>query len=144
MNNYIKIKEERFQKEGCMYYFNAQHIYLNLNNKERCFFDFLCEKMDDTNGVTIDSNLKSSFIEFIEEITSNKKSIGIETVREYAKKLNKLKLILKVANSNFYYVNPKYVFKESIDKRKKLLKKLLFGNTLIEEEKNKLRSNPVV
>ncbi len=144
MDKYITIEGERFKKDSCNYYFNAQHIYLELSNKERCFFDFLCEKMDDSNRVLIDASLKLSYKEFIKLITSDKIKISIRSLDRFTIKINDSKLILKVANTKLYYVNPKYASRLSNLKRAKLIKKLLLGNKLTEEEKNKLRSTSVI
>lgn len=144
MDKYITIEGERFKKDSCNYYFNAQHIYLELSNKERCFFDFLCEKMDSENRVLIDASLKLAFKEFIKLFTSNIITTSIRSLDRFVIKLDDSKLILKVANTKLYYVNPKYASKLSNLKRAKLIKKLLLGNKLAEEEKNKLRSTPVI
>ena len=144
MDKYITIEGERFKIDGCKFYFNAQHIYLNLSNKERCFFDFLCEKMDNSNRVIVDASLKLAYKEFIELITSDKIKIVVRSLDRFVIKLDDSKLILKVSNTKLYYVNPKYASKLSNVKRAKLIKQLLLGNKLTEEEKNKLRSNPVV
>ena len=107
MDKYITIEGERFKKDSCNYYFNAQHIYLNLSNKERCFFDFLFEKMDSENRVLIDASLKLSFKEFIKLFTSNIITTSIRSLDRFVNKLDNSKLILKVAKTKLYYLNPK-------------------------------------
>ena len=47
---------------------NAQHLLLNLNNKERCFYDYLCEKMESKNRVYVDLLFKENFLEHYSKI----------------------------------------------------------------------------
>ena len=48
------IKEVSFVDEVFCLVFNSQHIFLTINNFERSFFIFLCEKMNAQNEILID------------------------------------------------------------------------------------------
>ncbi len=122
----------RFKKLGCKYYFNAQHIFLQLPNKGRVFFDFLCENMDTHNRVTLDLHFKKAFIDFIKEITVNKTAISLDSVDQFILKLKKLGLIFTVNDTKAYYaVNPKYAYKGSEETRLRLLKSMIEKRLLL-------------
>jgi DNA-binding transcriptional ArsR family regulator len=121
------VQQIRFNSRSCRYFFNAQHLYLGLTDKERCFFDFCCEHMlDGNNNVLLDNHFKQSFIEFVSDITSNKVQISMDSVSKAISKLKERHLIVDVFELRGYYmVNPKYVYKSSEKNRKDLLTKLL-------------------
>lgn len=125
-NNVLTGYKIEFKREGFVSLFNAQHIYLKLNSEQRCFFDFLCEKMNDQNEVLIDTFLRSEFIVFLEKITSGKISLTPRTIINYIKILVELRLIILYDNAKFLYVvNPKYVYKGSEINRKTILDDLI-------------------
>lgn len=125
-NNVLTEYEVEFKREGFVSLFNAQHIYLELNSKQRCFFDFLCEKMNDQNEVLIDTDLRSEFIVFLEKITSGKMTLTQRALINYINIFVELRLIILYNNASFLYVvNPKYVYKGSEINRKKVLDDLI-------------------
>ncbi len=116
----------KFVDEGYTFLFNAQHIFLKLNNLQRCFFDYLCERMNIDNTVYIDGALKNDFIQFLEKITGGKKTLNERSVSNYVKALVDAKLLIESKRFKMLYiVNPKYVFKGTKENRKKILKTLL-------------------
>jgi hypothetical protein len=119
-------KAVQFISNGCMLFFNAQHLLMQLSNKDRAFFDYLCEIMGYAdNDVYIDEPLKSAFIAWVEEITSFKIKITGHTVAKSVIKLKDLGLILATNDRARYTVNPKYVYKGSAHRREKYLKALI-------------------
>jgi hypothetical protein len=117
----------KFNSNGCRYFFNAQHLYLGLTDKERCFFDYCCEQMIlESNIVLLDLHFKQSFIDFITAITSSKVQVSLDSVSKAVSKLKDRHLIVDVFNTRGYYmVNPKYAYKGSEKNRKKLLTQVL-------------------
>jgi hypothetical protein len=120
-------KDIRFVKFGCTSFFNAQHLFLRLDNIERCFFDHLCEIMDEnSNRVLIVKDGKEKFAMKVSKITNGAYSTSIDSVTSAVRKLKLLGLILPVDEGRSYYVvNPKYVFKGRQSQRKWLLKNLI-------------------
>ena len=115
-----------FIVNGCMLFFNAQHLLIQLSNKDRAFFDYLCEVMRYAdNDVFIDEPLKSAFIARIKKITSSKTKITVHTIAKSIAKLKGLGLILNTDDRARYTVNPKYVFQGSAHSREKYLKALI-------------------
>jgi hypothetical protein len=115
-----------FVNKGYTCLFNAQHIFLELEKFQRCFFDFLCEKMNLDNTVLIDGDLKSEFVLFLSKITGGKKTLTTRTVTNYVKILIDSKLLIEAPKLNMLYiVNPKYVYKGTKKDRIKILKTLL-------------------
>ena len=115
-----------FIANGCMLFFNAQHLLIQLSNKDRAFFDYLCEVMRYAdNDVFIDEPLKSAFIAWVKVITSSKTKITGHTIVKSVAKLKGLGLILTTDDRARYTVNPKYVFKGSAHGREKYLKALI-------------------
>lgn len=121
------IQHIRYNSNSCRYFFNAQHLYLGLTNKERCFFDFCCENMlDENNNILLDNLFKQSFINIVKAITSNKIQISMDTVSKAVSKLKERYLIVDIFDTRGYYmVNPKYVYKGSEKNRKELLTQVL-------------------
>lgn len=125
-NNVMTEYEIEFKREGFVSLFNAQHIYLELNTMQRCFFDFLCEKMNDRNKVHIDTDNRIEFISFLEKITSGRCSTTIRTLVNYINFFIELRLIIPFDRNKFLYiVNPKYVYKGPEINRKKILDDLI-------------------
>jgi len=115
-----------FVDEGYMCLFNSQHIFLELEKFQRCFFDFLCEKMSMDNTIQIDGNLKAVFVSFLRKITGGKKKITTRTISNYVKVLIDKKLLIEAPKLNmFYIVNPKYTYKGTKKNRTKILRTLL-------------------
>lgn len=109
---------------GCLYFFNARHIYLKLTNIERIYFDYMCENMDYDNRVLLDKNFRLAFNDHVRDISSTKNVYNQKNLRNYEKNLSANKLIIKVIDKpKLYYVNPKYVAK-SRDQRRKVLDRL--------------------
>lgn len=117
----------RFNSNGCRYYFNAQHLYLELSAKERCLFDYCCEHMlQENNNILLDNHFKQGFIDFVKGITSNKVVIKMDFVTKAVSKLKELGLITDVHDTRgFYMVNPKYAYKGAEKNRKELLAQVL-------------------
>lgn len=125
-NNVLTEYEVEFKREGFVSLFNAQHIYIEMNTKQRCFFDFLCEKMNDRNKVHIDIDLRNEFILFLEKITSGRISVTTRALVNYINILIESRLIIPFNNTSFLYVvNPKYVYKGPEINRKKILDDLI-------------------
>ena len=119
--------ELSFVSSGVQYYFNAQHLFYSLGKDARAFYDYLCEKMNNKNFVTIHAELKTSFVEHFARITSNKKKIAETSLPTYISKFVKLGLIIPMgkARGGFYCVNPKYAFKGTQKGRVDLIQELL-------------------
>ncbi len=117
----------KYNSNGCRYFFNAQHLYLGLTDKERCFYDFCCEHMlKENNNILLDVSFKLSFIDFVKDITSNKVVISMDSVTKAVSKLKERNLIVDIFDTRGYYmVNPKYAYKGSEKDRKALLTQVL-------------------
>ena len=70
----IRKEEIPLVTDGCYYFFNGQHLYLKINNVERCYFDYLCENMDYKNRIHLESWLRKKFIVHFNRLTSSKKA----------------------------------------------------------------------
>lgn len=83
--------------------------------------------MNNKNNVTINDELKTSFVEHFSRITSNKKNITVTSLDTYVSTFLKLGLIIRISNarSGFYCVNPKYAFKGTKKGRVDLIKELI-------------------
>jgi hypothetical protein len=121
------VQNIRFNSNSCRYFFNAQHLFLGLTDKERCFFDYCCEHMlQENNNVLLDNHFKQTFIDFVASITSNKVQISMDSVTLAVSKLKDRNLIVDVFDTRGYYmVNPKYVYKGTEKNRKELLTQVL-------------------
>lgn len=122
--NQILYVEVSYVNEGCTYFFNAQHLYLQLSPVERCYFDFLCERMDPFNRIGIIPTLRNEFVSHFKKLTDQKPPDS-RSITSMEKKLRELNLLLKVkGQGSLHYVNPKYVCKENQNQRKKSLQKI--------------------
>lgn len=116
-----------FVKSYNKLFHNAQHLLLDLNSKERCFFDYLCEKMDDKNGIYADVHLKEDFLSHYAKIKrKGGAEIKVAHITTYLKKLRELGLILENTSRTYYIINPKYAFNSTIEKRLLLIKSLIY------------------
>lgn len=118
----------KFVNSGVTLFFNAQHLLIQLHPHERSFYDYLCEKMKQSdNSVKLDTTLKEDFIQNISKITSNKSNPSLKSVTKYQKRLVSLGLLILQGNklSDLYYVNPKYVFKGTQNQRTTSLTNLI-------------------
>jgi hypothetical protein len=118
-------KEISVVTEGCYYYFNAQHIYLQLSTIERSYFDFISEKMDYEHRISLNAIFRKEYIIHYNKITSSKDAPTEATLHTYEKKLIALHLIISINGQRvIHYVNPKYVTKGTATQRKKKLQEL--------------------
>lgn len=115
-----------FLEDGHTVHHNFQHIILelNLNATGVSFLNYICERMNDDNIITLDGSFKAEYIAFAEEISG--KAPNIRTLGNLIDKfVEKHLLIERLGLSSLYIVNPKYFSKGSKEKRKKMLQKLL-------------------
>lgn len=113
----IQFRSEYFKAFCC-----AQHLLIHLSSKERCFWDYLCERMYDDNTLFIDNNFKTAFIAFTKHIGIPEKTFSIGIIDKAIAKLKKLHLIIQ-KQQGYYMVNPRYSFKGSEKDRLKVLEK---------------------
>jgi hypothetical protein len=127
------IKQHLYYKStGCKYFFCAQHLLINLSNKERSFFDYICEQMDADNAIIINKALKEAYSAFITKICNEELKMTTGILDKALSKFKDKKLLLNLEGGAAYYlVNPRYVFKGKESDRMKLIKKLI-ENRLIE------------
>ena len=114
--------------EGCKYYFNAQHLLMNIGAEARVFLDYLCEKMDGTkNTILINKELRWEFMYHFANITGRTTVPTDGSLTQYVSKFKKLGLIISATeNSNgFYIVNPKYFYKGTEKARSTLIRALI-------------------
>lgn len=110
---------------GCCYFFNAQHLYLQLSKIERSYFDFICEKMNYNNLILLNPKLREAYIDHYNKLTSSKKAPSLRTLQKYETKLIELKLFINPIKSGAsVYVNPKYAFNGKLSDRLNLIKRL--------------------
>jgi len=110
---------------GCCYYFNAQHLYLQIKNIERSYFDFICEKMEYNNRILLTPKLREEYIYHYNKVTSSQNAPSVRTLQRYEITLRKLKLIIKPIKSGpLAYVNPKYAFKGKLSERLNVMNRL--------------------
>ena len=102
------------------------HIYLNvrLTKDHRLIFDYLCEMMDKDQKVHSTIETLKSFHEHLMPygVTIN---IGTRAFREAISRLVKLNLLISMSTKGVYIVNPKYVYRGSLERRKTVLRWLL-------------------
>lgn len=125
VDNKLVTEEISLVTNGCFYFFNAQHLYLELSPNERSYFDFMCEKMDYENRILLNCRFRRNFIKHFNSITSSKDAPSEHDLKLFEIKLKSLKLVIQVVNlTAVHMVNPKYVFAGNLTQRKKLLEKL--------------------
>ena len=128
LTNHTNKKTIDFVSSGYTLFFNAQHLLIQLSANERAYFDFLCEKMTAKNNyITVNIEMKEAFIDHIDKITSGANTPSLASVTRYTSKLAKLNLLILMGTkmSEFYSVNPKYVFKGAAKQRVIALRKLI-------------------
>ncbi len=125
-NDVINSENIYLVKRGNKVFHNAQHLLLELNQYERCFYDYLCEQMDKDNAVYIDQPFKSDFLLHYSKVRKKKKSLTIEKLTAYTSKLKKLGLLLENTSRGYYIVNPKYAYNGSEKGRVELIKELVY------------------
>lgn len=111
-----------YRAVSCKMYMCAQHLLIQLNNKQRCFLDYLCEQMEEDNTVYLDREFKDKFIELTQDFGNKKYSFTIGIIDKAIELLVKLNLIL-LKQKGYYLVNPRYFFKGSETSRLALLEK---------------------
>ena len=108
--------------DGCTYFFNAQHLYLQLTAIERSYFDYMCEHMDFANRINISNVTRKDYSNFYNKITTSNDGPPAKVLQVMEKKLKSLKLLIGVKGQrSAHYVNPKYVSKGTASQRKKTL-----------------------
>jgi hypothetical protein len=141
----LETKKVSFVKSGWKTYFNAQHLFVQLERGERALFDFLCEHMDSQNRVAIDKDLKLQFRDFLKRITIGHLTYSETSVNTYVHTLARIGLIISAGskNSGVYFVNPKYVFQGSETDRAACLKSLIEHRILLGRSIEHLINVPV-
>jgi hypothetical protein len=122
------VKYTKVKSDGCTFFFNSQHLMWELNNKERCFYFYLCEKMNiKKNTVYLDADIKEGFIAFAKNFSNNSVEISLSNINKYISKLKQLGFIFLMpeSRSTYYMVNPKYASKDNKTGRIKLLKETI-------------------
>jgi len=115
-----------FKKEYLKYYFNAQHLLIQLQPVERSFLEFLAELSDEQNRVFIDAALKQKFLGFLAHAKVRAKVLGLNGLSRIPGKLESLGLIFHEDGKRAYYrINPKYLWRGEELRRKQLIKKLI-------------------
>lgn len=99
--------------EGCIYFFNAKHLFLKLTTIERAYFDYICERMTNENLIKLNPQFRRDFIGFCNNIMSDEEFCGERTLFNAEKKFSVLQLVFKIEGDKISLVNPKYVFNGS-------------------------------
>lgn len=115
----------QFVNEGTRFFFNQQHLLLELERGERALYDFLAETMDSENNFYLNSDLRSDFKNRISTVTSKKRTYSKYSVDQYLVTLVTLGLVLKTIRKGLYTINPRYAFNGTETIRKSLLKKMI-------------------
>lgn len=120
-------KEVVVVKEGCKYFFNAQHYLIQLERGERAFYDYLCEQMDSYNRVTISAQLRENFVQFVNSVSSKKRTYSTGSLSKYIQTLMGMGLLIRSGskNSGYYTINPKYAFAGPENARVRLLRTMI-------------------
>lgn len=129
--NMLFSAEVPFVEDSVRLYFNAQHKLLLLSPLQRCYFDFMCEKMNSSNQIKLAPRFREDFISFCERVLGENSVRSQRTLYDAESQMKKLYLIFKVPEINgLWYVNPKHVFKGTETDRKKLLECLGVQSTV--------------
>lgn len=115
-----------FMEDGHTVHHNFQHIILelNLNATGLSFLNYICERMNADNIITLDGSFKAQYIAFAEQISG--KAPTTKTLGNLIDKfIEKHLLIERLGLSSLYIVNPKYFSKGTKRAREKLLQRLL-------------------
>ena len=115
-----------FMEDGHTVHHNFQHIILelNLNATGVSLLNYICERMNEDNIITLDGSFKAEYIAFAEEISG--KAPNIRTLGNLIDKFTEKHLLIKRLDLPLLYiVNPKYFSNGSKDKRRKMLQRLL-------------------
>lgn len=115
-----------FMEDGHTVHHNFQHIILelNLNATGISFLNYICERMNEDNIITLDGSFKGEYIAFAEEISG--KAPSSKKLDNLVKQFKEKHLLIKRLDLPLLYiVNPKYFSKGSKDKRRKMLQRLL-------------------
>jgi hypothetical protein len=120
-----------YKSTGCKYFFCSQHLTFSLSNKERSFYDFLCEKMDADNAILINKYMKEEYIDFMKKVCSKDLKITIATLDKALAKLKEKMLLIHLnGGAGYYLVNPRYAYKGKEADRMRLLKKIIQNRML--------------
>jgi hypothetical protein len=115
-----------YKSTGCKYFFCAQHLFISLSNKERSFFDFLCEHMDPDNAILINRDLKEDYMAFMTKICKENINITTGILDKALAKLKDKKMLLNLGGgAGYYLVNPRYVYRGTEADRMRLIKKVI-------------------
>ena len=115
-----------YKSTGCKYFFCAQHLFISMSNKERSFFDYLCEQMDDDNAILVNKDLKEAYISFITKICKEELRITTGIIDKALAKFKDKKMLLSLGGgAGYYLVNPRYVYRGKEADRMRLIKKVI-------------------
>lgn len=115
-----------FMDDGHTVHHNFQHIILelNLNATGVSFLNYICERMNADNIITLNGSFKAEYIVFSEGIAG--KAPSVKNLSNLIDKFVEKHLLIERLDLSFLYiVNPKYFSKGTKEKRKQLLLKLL-------------------
>lgn len=113
----------KHQRKKCYMFFNAQHKMLELNTNDRVLLDYMCERMDSQNLITLDEEEKDRFQDFILHITSGKKSFTPSQVKSSINKLCAIELIFRIRRG-LYVVSPKHFANGSLKQNRENFNRL--------------------
>lgn len=119
-----KAVTRRFKKSGMTVVFNSVHKIIQLRKASVAVLYFLAEQMDrETNEITNGEQLRSKF-------KSHLKNMGVKPILDSShhkaiQELVKTDFLIKTPTRGLYIVNPRHIHKTSLEKRGKLLEKLL-------------------
>src|SRR5690606_22933411 len=99
-----------YQKSHYTSFCNAAHKILQLSGRDRMFLDFLCERMDDSNRITIDKDLFASFMVFVVHITSKAKTFEDHQLKKSLNALLEVELLFRI-RKGYFVVSPKHFTK---------------------------------
>jgi hypothetical protein len=115
-----------YKSTGCKYFFCAQHLFISMSNKERSFFDYLCEQMDTDNAILINRELKEAYIAFMTKICKEEVKITIGILDKALAKFKDKKMLMNLGGgAGYYLVNPRYAYRGKEADRMRLIKKVI-------------------